>query len=194
MGMLATAIAPLDPVAPVPYSEVLGALSRALDLTEGQPIGHTMRACLVGMRLGRELGLGDAELSALHYALLLKDALRTNPHGGLEFGPGARAILKGEAELELLLPPKRERRRRRGGSAGANPIGDPLFEALRARRRELAEEASVPPYVIFHDSVLRDMASLRPATLGALSRISGIGARKLDAYGDAFLQVIREAA
>ena len=58
----------------VPFSEVLGALSRALDLTEGQPAGHTMRSCLIGMRLGRELGLDDATLSALYYALLLKDA------------------------------------------------------------------------------------------------------------------------
>ena len=58
----------------VPFSEVLGALSRALDLTEGQPVGHTMRSCLIGMRLGRELGLDDVTLSALYYALLLKDA------------------------------------------------------------------------------------------------------------------------
>ncbi|RYE04052.1 MAG: ATP-dependent DNA helicase RecQ, partial [Sphingomonadales bacterium] len=84
---------------------------------------------------------------------------------------------------------------RRGKTGGAlNPIGDPLFEALRARRRELAMEAQVPPYVIFHDSVLRDMASARPGTLDALGRISGVGARKLEAYGDAFLAVIREAA
>ena len=52
----------------------------------------------------------------------------------------------------------------------------------------------MPPYVIFHDSVLREMAATRPATRGALGEISGVGARKLDAYGDAFLQVIREAA
>ena len=128
-------------------------------------------------------------------ALLLRDALRTNDFGGLEFGPGARAILKEQEAVDLIIPPKRERRRR-GSSAGtaANPTGDPLFEALRAKRRILAAEASVPPYVIFHDSVLRDMASAKPATLGGLGRITGIGQRKLEAYGDAFLQVIREAA
>ena len=126
-------------------------------------------------------------------ALLLKDALRANAHGGLEFGPGARAILKGGADVSLVLPPKRERRRR--GSGGMpNPIGDPLFEALRARRRELAQEGNVPPYVIFHDSVLRDMAERRPDTRAAMGRISGVGERKLEAYGDAFLAVIREAA
>jgi ATP-dependent DNA helicase RecQ len=125
-------------------------------------------------------------------ALLLRDALRANDFGGLEFGPEARAILKGEAEVALIVPPKRERRRR--GSTVANPTGDPLFEALRAKRRALAAEASVPPYVIFHDSVLREMATSRPASIGALGRISGVGARKLEAYGDAFLQVIRESA
>lgn len=55
-------------------SEVLSALSHALDLTEGAPAGHTQRACLIGMRIGREIGLRQEELSALYYALLLKDA------------------------------------------------------------------------------------------------------------------------
>ncbi|QNQ09143.1 DNA helicase RecQ [Sphingomonas alpina] len=127
-------------------------------------------------------------------ALLLRDALRANDFGGLEFGPEAKAILKGEAEVALIVQPKRERRRRGGAGAVANPTGDPLFEALRAKRRALAAEASVPPYVIFHDSVLREMATTRPANAAALGRISGVGARKLEAYGDAFLQVIREAA
>jgi len=127
-------------------------------------------------------------------ALLLRDALRANDFGGLEFGPGARAILKGEAEVALILPPKRERRRRGAANGAANPIGDALFEALRAKRRELAQEAQVPPYVIFHDSVLREMAAAKPGNLTALGRISGVGARKLEAYGDAFLNVIRDAA
>ncbi|MBM7404995.1 MULTISPECIES: DNA helicase RecQ [Sphingomonas] len=143
-------------------------------------------------------GIVEAEeahlLKPVARALLLRDAIRANPHGGLEFGPGARGLLKGEATLKLVLPPKRERRRRGAAGATPNPIGNPLFEALRRRRRELAEEASVPPYVIFHDSVLRDMATMRPSSLQALGRITGVGARKLEAYGDAFLQVIREAA
>ncbi|MDP5279961.1 DNA helicase RecQ [Sphingomonas sp. DG1-23] len=144
-------------------------------------------------------GIVDGEEAALlrpvARALLLRDALRTNAHGGLEFGPGAKPILKGGADLKLGLPPKRERRSKRGRAAsGANPVGNPLFEALRAKRREIAMEAGLPPYVIFHDSVLRDMALTRPDTLSRLGEISGVGARKLEAYGDAFLQVIREAA
>jgi HD-GYP domain-containing protein (c-di-GMP phosphodiesterase class II) len=58
----------------VNLSEVLSALSCALDLTEGQPIGHTMRSCLIGMRLGREIGLSPTDSASLYYAILLKDA------------------------------------------------------------------------------------------------------------------------
>ncbi len=127
-------------------------------------------------------------------ALLLRDGLRTNHHGGLEFGPGARGLLKGGERLSLVVPPKRERRRRGQSAVAGDPADNPLFEALRARRRDLAKEAGVPPYVIFHDSVLRDMAARRPAGRAELSLLTGIGARKLDAYGDAFLDVIRDAS
>ncbi|MCH7860250.1 DNA helicase RecQ [Sphingomonas sp. NPDC092331] len=143
-------------------------------------------------------GIVDGEEAALikpvARALLLRDALRANEHGGLEFGPEARSILKGGATVALVLPPKRERKRRGGKSGAPNPVGNPLFEALRAKRREIAQETGLPPYVIFHDSVLRDMAMLKPDSIAAMGNISGVGARKLDAYGDAFLQVIREAA
>ena len=80
----------------------------------------------------------------------------------------------------------------RGDGAAANPVGDPLFDALRAMRRELAAEAQVPPYVIFHDAALRAMASERPATRADLATIPGVGAKKLEAWGDAFLDVIRQ--
>ncbi|WP_334656028.1 DNA helicase RecQ [Sphingomonas panaciterrae] len=131
-----------------------------------------------------------AMLKPVGRALLLRDALRTNPHGGLEFGPAARGLIKGEDTLKLVIPPKRARRRR--GDQAADPVNDPLFEALRTCRRELAQEAGVPPYVIFHDSVLREMAATRPASLSALGRLTGVGQRKLDAYGEPFLRVIRE--
>ena len=112
-------------------------------------------------------------------------------HGGLMLGGDARAILKGEASVSIVLPPKNERRGRRD-RGGANPAGDPLFDALRDLRRQLAQEAGLPPYVIFHDSTLREMAALRPASLSALGEITGVGARKLEAYGEAFLTVIRQ--
>jgi ATP-dependent DNA helicase RecQ len=134
-----------------------------------------------------------ALLKPLGRALLARDALRANHHQGLEFGPAARAILKDGETVEIPLQPKRERRRR-GQPAASNPADNPLFEALRARRRELAQEAGVPPYIVFADSVLRDMAARRPMTRAEFATLSGVGARKLEAYGDAFLEVIRNAA
>jgi ATP-dependent DNA helicase RecQ len=133
-----------------------------------------------------------ALLRPVQRALLVRDALETTEHGGLMLGPNARPILRGEEEVRILLPPKRERRGRNARrGADANPVGDPLFDALRACRRELAQDAGVPPYVIFHDSTLREMAEQRPASIRELSHISGIGQKKLDAYGDAFLAAIR---
>jgi ATP-dependent DNA helicase RecQ len=122
-------------------------------------------------------------------SLMLKDALRTNEHGGLMFGPEAKAYLKGDHSLALVVPPKRDRRTKRAGDP--NPIGDPLFEALRVKRRELAAEVGVPPYVIFHDATLREMAQIRPKSLRDMALVSGVGARKLEAYGAAFVSVIK---
>jgi ATP-dependent DNA helicase RecQ len=121
-------------------------------------------------------------------ALLARDALRADDFGGLSFGPAAKAILKGEESLEIVLPPKRSRKR--GGGAAKDYPHDPLFEALRTRRRELAAEMGVPPYVIFHDSTLREMAELKPVTLHALSHVTGVGEAKLERYGAAFVEVI----
>ena len=172
----------------------------------GQMFGSTyVEQVLTGKSTERSLTNGHESLSVwgivdgdetillkpVGRALQLRDALRANPHGGLEFGPAARAILKGEEPVALVLPPKRERRRK-GGDAAPNPVGDPLFEALRAKRRDLAREAQVPPYVIFHDSVLREMAASRPTSIAQMAGIAGVGQRKLDAYGDAFLRVIHE--
>ena len=154
----------------------------------------TERSLMNGHEALSVWGIVDGEeaalLKPLGRALLLRDALRTNPHGGLEFGPAARAILKGGEPVALIVPPKRERRKRR--DATPNPVGDPLFEALRARRRDLAAEAGMPPYVIFHDSTLREMAASRPQSLEALGRITGVGTRKLEAYGEAFLSVLKQ--
>ena len=122
-------------------------------------------------------------------ALMARDALRADAYGGLSFGPGARPVLKGEEKVEIVLPPKRERRKRR---EAADYPHDPLFEALRACRRDLAKAHDVPPYVIFHDSTLREMAEVKPSSMEALSRVSGVGAAKLDKYGAAFVQVVRD--
>ena len=128
-------------------------------------------------------------LQPLSRALQARGDLVATEHGGLALGGSARAILKGESSVEIVVPPKRQTRRRRG-DATPNPGGDPLFEALRALRKELAEEAQVPPYVIFHDSTLREMTVARPSSLRELGTLPGIGAKKLEAYGEQFLRTI----
>jgi ATP-dependent DNA helicase RecQ len=67
-----------------------------------------------------------------------------------------------------------------------------LFEALRAMRLQLARDRGVPPYVIFHDTTLRELARVKPATGDALRHIYGIGARKAEELGDQILAVIRD--
>ena len=147
-------------------------------------------------------GIVDAEeaalLKPLARALQARGALLPTEHGGLALGGDSRAILKGEMSVEIVVPPPKSlgrdrRRKQRGRDAGAeNPVGDPLFEALRAQRRDLAQTQGVPPYVIFHDATLREMAAARPSSLAELGRISGVGGRKLEAYGEAFLEVIKQ--
>jgi ATP-dependent DNA helicase RecQ len=145
--------------------------------------GH-QRLSVFGIADEQELAL----VKPVARALMARDALRADDFGGLSFGPGARPILKGGDKVEIVLPPKRGRRRDR--KAAQEYPHDPLFEALRARRRELAAEQGVPPYVIFHDSTLREMAELKPTTLHALARVSGVGEAKLERYGQAFVEVI----
>ena len=147
--------------------------------------GHD-RLSVFGIVDGEEARL----LQPVSRALQARGVLVATEHGGLRLGGDAKAILTGDKPVEIVGPPKSERRRQRDRRA-ANPVGDPLFEALRELRRELAAEAGLPPYVIFHDATLREMAATRPASLAQLGEIGGVGAKKLEAYGDAFLQVIR---
>jgi len=92
---------------------------------------------------------------------------------------------------EVQPPPSRARGRGRGrerASSGADPE---LFDALRAVRLRLARERGVPPYVVFHDTTLHEMADRRPSTLEDLHGIHGVGAKKAADFGDAFLDAIR---
>jgi len=148
--------------------------------------GHH-RLSVFGIANEEELAL----LKPVSRALLARDALRADDFGGLSFGPAAKAILKGEEQVSIVVPPKRVRRAR---GVSADYPHNPLFEALRERRRDLAKAAGIPPYVIFHDSTLREMAEARPRSLADLASISGVGAAKLERYGSAFLEVLQAEA
>ena len=116
----------------------------------------------------------------------------------LRCGPRAREVLKGYAEVKLRQPAvhKRDagapRSRDRAPVMVDGPYDRGLFEALRVWRREEAEERGVPPYVIFSDKTLRELARVRPASRYELREIYGIGDAKLEAFGDAVLRVMSE--
>jgi ATP-dependent DNA helicase RecQ len=154
------------------------------DSEKVRSLGHH-RLSVFGIASAEELAL----VRTVARALIARDALRADAYGGLSFGPGARPILKGEEEIVIAVPPPKRRRDRRRDSGPA----DPLFEALREERRRLAAEAGVPPYVIFHDSTLREIAAVRPASLAELGRVNGVGRTKLERYGDAMLAAVASA-
>ncbi len=121
-------------------------------------------------------------------------AVDVDGYGGLRLTEACRPVLRGTQSVLLREDPKavRDRPARRGGDAAVPEPDQPLWEALRACRRRLAEAQGVPPYVIFHDATLRDMVARRPRREDELLAITGVGESKLSKYGGDFLAVIRE--
>ncbi len=146
--------------------------------------------------------LNQAQWSGVYRQLIAAGFLETDMsgYGGLHLTEAARPVLKGEQEVWLRRDAEPEKKlskaersaRAKEAFAGAND--DPLWQALKAKRLELAKEQGVPPYVIFHDSTLLEIHNRKPQTLDAMGQISGIGQAKLQKYGDAFLQVLEEMA
>ncbi len=147
--------------------------------------------------IGKELDRG--QWRALLRQLVSLGALVSpaDAKGGLCFGASelVQPLLRGEQQLALVLPPpaKEQRRRSAAASAGGSAVvndDDPLLSALKAWRREQARDQGVPPYVVFHDRTLVELAGVRPHSLAALAGVSGIGSAKLERYGEALLEVL----
>ncbi|KQB54922.1 ATP-dependent DNA helicase RecQ [Pseudomonas endophytica] len=115
-------------------------------------------------------------------------------YGGLRLSDSCRPLLRGEVTLELRRELKPQTSVKSSSASPASQLvrGDEReqWEALRALRRKLAEEHGVPPYVIFPDSTLLEMLRSQPTSLSDMAKVSGIGARKLERYGEAFLDVL----
>ena len=155
----------------------------------------------------------DSEIKELAGLLQAEGLLHKNSYASLSLAPAGRVFLKNRENLTLTRTKQAEPapratpnsdpgmvwRRRDAPPSLADEQGDTavdaaLFEKLRALRRGLAEERNVPPYVIFGDVTLRQMAAYLPQSRESLSHISGVGAAKLEQWGEAFLEVIRSYA
>ncbi len=111
-------------------------------------------------------------------------------YGALCLEEKCRALLRGEEVIHLRKDVARKSARKQTRSALPDDIDVALWEALRERRRVLAEDQGVPPYVIFHDSTLQEMCIAMPRNPAQFGRLTGVGERKLGKYGDAFIDVI----
>ena len=129
------------------------------------------------------------QLVALGYASPDHDA-----YGGLRLTEIARAVLKGEKNVEMRRAvPGKGRKAKARASSGIPGVDEGLLARLKTWRSGEARAQSVPPYVVFHDRTLAEIAAARPGSLNALGGISGIGAKKLERYGPALLEMLRGA-
>ncbi|MFI4929879.1 MAG: DNA helicase RecQ [Burkholderiales bacterium] len=178
-----------------------------IDVLRGK---HTDKTAQHGHEALSTFGVG-AELSEAQWRGVLRQLLALGyvhaegEFNTLQLAPSARALLKGDVAIVLRepreAPPRRKRAGGRGAAGGApvpadvvlSEAGEARFTALRQWRSAVAREHNLPAYVVFHDAALLQMAQRAPATLDALAGISGVGAKKLDAYGGAILRVLREA-
>ena len=163
----------------------------------------TSEAALSTWGIGKELspaGWRDLIDQLLFEGLLREDPNDGRPLVGLGDGEAVRAVYRGERKVEMRKQLEaydastRSGRPRKRNREAPEVAGDNhgLYEALRAWRRVTAAEQGVPPYVIFHDRTLAEIALYRPATLSDLTGIGGVGQTKLDHYGQAVLRVVRE--
>ncbi|MFZ5561067.1 MAG: DNA helicase RecQ [Pseudomonadota bacterium] len=148
---------------------------------------------------GRGGDIAEKDWRSIFRQLLARGLLQPDVEGfgALHLDESCRSLLRGETtlmlrrELAKIVTPRK---------TGGRPVLDipaddrVLWEALRARRRQLAQEQGVPPYVIFHDSTLMAILAARPRSLHELGRLAGVGESKLERYGEAFLHVVNEYA
>nr|WP_296433952.1 DNA helicase RecQ [Zhongshania sp.] len=137
--------------------------------------------------------LNATEWRTLYRQIIARGLLKVDVegYGSVQLTDSARPVLKGDEQLTLrkmvkLSKKSKERKNRSFSGAESNT----LWDALREHRKALASEQGIPAYMIFHDATIAEMTERQPQTLEQLGRISGIGEKKLDNYGQGFLDVI----
>jgi ATP-dependent DNA helicase RecQ len=184
------------------------ALSAILRTNETYGAGHLIDI-LYGNETDRVREKGHADLSvfgcgkeyskrqwqAVFRQMMGHDLVRPDPerHGALRMTEAALPVLKGAAQISLRKDTIKSAERRPAVKMLVSEEDAPLLSALKAKRRALAEAQKVPAYVVFNDKTLIEMAESRPETLDQMARIGGVGAKKLERYGDEFLAVITGA-
>lgn len=148
---------------------------------------------------GRELGSDEWPSVFRQLVAMGLLAVDIEQYGALKLTDEYHPLMRGEREVRLRKDPKPEKKgakvkgkKAAKTAAPSRPQDNPLFELLRELRLGLSKEADVPPFVIFHDSTLREMARLRPTTVKQFADIPGVGKHKLERYGEAFVGVIRQ--
>src|SRR6056300_359346 len=138
--------------------------------------------------------ISKAQWQAIFRQMMGFDLIRPDPerHGGLRFTQNARPLLKGESQIQLRKDSitAAGQERRPAVKSLVSEEDAPLLSALKAKRRALAEQQKVPAYIVFNDKTLIEMAERRPQNLDQMASIGGVGAMKLESYGQAFLSVI----
>ena len=141
--------------------------------------------------------LADNQWRSVLRQLVAGGYVRSDParYNALTLTPISRPLLRGEVTLTLREETKIAKRARAPAKDRDDGFeiaaGDTaLWEALRETRREIAEDAGLPPYVVFHDTTLKEFVRLRPDSPDAMLRVHGVGQAKLERYGEAFLTVI----
>ncbi|MBB2968587.1 DNA helicase RecQ [Leifsonia aquatica] len=139
--------------------------------------------------------LSESQWRGVVRQLIAQELLKPEgEYGVLVLTPGSAEVLAGKRQVILRREPERPERASRSSRSAAPsdvaPTDLPLFEALRSWRAGEAKSQGVPAYIVFGDATLRAVASARPASLGDLDGISGIGAKKREAYGQALIDVV----
>ncbi len=139
--------------------------------------------------------LSKREWQAVFRQMMGHDLVRPDPerHGALRIMEKAHPILRGEDQIELRRDTMAKKAVRAEARALVSDEDAPLLSALKAKRRALAEAARLPAYIVFNDRTLIEMAQIRPANLDQMAQITGVGAKKLEQYGQTFLEVINGA-
>jgi ATP-dependent DNA helicase RecQ len=126
----------------------------------------------------------------IHKGLVMQNITRNST---LQLTPEARPVLRGEVPIELAVPRiDASARATKATKLSTKNYDKKLFAKLRNLRKTLADEAGLPPYVVFNDATLVDMAEMLPTSAGEMLAVSGVGERKLERFGDQFLDLIQE--